>query len=617
MKKLLLLILIPVFTILGTPALLGAIMYDSSGSAEFAAIANELYFDGADAEAMLMEEIDNSIIDIENSVTTDLQMNLHEDVVNTKIFQAIREYNPDYMPVDGCEDDACMYIEAESVEVEGFDISIRVVGVWVELETATVAGEEVGRIIMNTYIEVALDDGFTYKTVASVQFLVDDTSTEYTIDFEKVSLGNLPLPKSLFLSIKDIVTGQLDDVDLSPDAINADLPIGSFDDDFKFTVLKDEILAELNPESGENSNGNAVAQEVLSIIFDEGLLFFDFADEEWSLNAAVSLFRNADETDIPSYLYDMHDSEGEFDSTLYDPEAVLENKFTSYVFNFALSNEGLILGEKLFNKIIYHTAEGFADTRTTTSYTINGVEKDVTIGLSAMWFEIEPDGIDIKALFEISSIKSVLNIKAVNVTEAGVTDELTFEFSEINFGYDEGEETVEYLQIEDLEVFFDLFIDQDMGIGTFNEDYTFTITAQELTDKMSQGTNEGVVEVTGIELVQDALVINMQATDTDLQNALDAFGTQLNTVIQSEEIITNLADLLDEDNPGPEQDVYNSVVDLQNTLADGEEVTSEDIETLFESFDELDSTTQEAFLQEFEDLFVDDGTIEAFEGYFG
>lgn len=619
MKKLLMVIFIPVFTILGTPALIGAIMYDSSGSDVFAEIANDLYFEGADAEAMLMQEIDDSIIDIENGTTTNLEMNLHEDVINTAIFQAIREHNPDYMPTDGCVEDACNYIESESFEIEGFDISIRVVGMWVELEVATVDGEQVGRVILNTYIEVELKDGFTYKTVASVQFLVDDTSTEYSIDFEKVSLGNLPLPKSLFLSIKDIAAGQLDNVDLSADTINADLPIGSFDDDFKYTLLKDEILDEIDSGSGEADNGTAVAQEVLSIIFDEELLFFDFADEEWSLNAGVSKFRNDDDSDIPLYLYEMHDVDGNFDPTSFDAEAYLADKFTAFVFNSALApaDTGLVLGEELFNKLIYHQAGGFADTRTTTAYTIDGNEKEVTIGLNAMWFEIDPDGIDIKALFEISSIKSILSIRAENVTPVGETQQLTFEFSEINFGYDEGEEALEYLQIEDLDVFFDLFLEQgEMGIGTFNADYTFTITAQELTDTMSDGTNAGVVEVTGLDLVQDAIVIYMSPTSTELQDALDAFGDEIEAVIQSEEIITNLGDLLDTDNPGPEQDVYNSVVDLQDTLAAGEEVTAEDITVMFESFDDLDSETQEAFLQEFEDLFVDGDTIALFEGYF-
>ncbi|MFK5883378.1 MAG: hypothetical protein QM489_03450 [Candidatus Izemoplasma sp.] len=617
MKKLLLVLFVPIFVVLGTPALIAGIMYDASEDTAFTEMAERLYFDGADAEEMLLIELDNSISDVEDGTTADLELGLHEDIINTAIFQAILETNPDYMPTAGCDDDACNYIVSEPVPIEGFDISIRLVGAWVELEATTIDNVDYGRIIFKTLIEVQLNDGFTYKTVVAIQFLVSDTLDDYTVEFEKVKLGNLPLPKSLFVSIYGIIDDQFPDLDLESNL--DDLPIGDFViDDMKYTVTKDEIIDEIGEvDPGEETEtGIQVAQELLAIIFDERLLFFEFADEEWAISAGVSRFRNDAETDIPDYLYDMHDVNG-FNATLFDPQAYLEDRFTAYMFNSALTNDGFILSEEMFNKLIYYEADGFAETRTTKTYTIDGVEKEVNIGLNAMWFEIDADGIDVKALFEISGIKSILNIRAENVTPDGVTDELIFEFNNINFGYDEGDTPQDFLLLEDLDVFLDLFVQQgEMEIGTFNADNTFTISAVGLTETMTGGTNEGVIEVTGISLIDGALVIDMQPTDQALQDALAAVGAELEAVLQSQELIDGLEDLLDTVNPGPEQDVYNNVIDLQNALGDPEQdVTAEDIETLFESFDQLDAATQEAFLQEFENL-IDPAIFDDYEGLF-
>lgn len=618
MRKLLLALFIPIFVILGTPALIATIMYDASEDASFAEMAARIYVEGADAKEMLLQELDSSISDVENGTTADLELGITEDIINTAIFQAIRESNPDYMPTGDCADDACMYIESQPIPIEGFDLSIRVVGAWVELEATTISGEDFGRIIFKTLIEVELKDGFTYKTVVAVQFLMQDTLDEYSIEFEKVKLGNLPLPKSLFVSVYGIVADQFPDMDLESNI--EDLEYGEFIiDEMKYFITKDQIVDEIGKSEDpleEAETGSKIAQELLSIVFEQRLLFVKFADTEWSLNAGVSRFRNDDDVDIPLYLYDMHDEDG-FNATLFDPQAYLKDRFTAFAFNSALTDEGFILNEEMFNKLIYHEADGFADTRTTQAYTVDGVEKEVTIGLNAMWFEIEADGINVKALFEISGIKSILSIRAENITEDGVTDELTFEFNDINFGYDEDDTPQEFLQITDLDVFLDLFAEQgEMEIGTFNADHTFTITAVALTETMTDGTNEGVIEVTGISLIQDALVIDIQPTDTLLQEALDAFGEELEAVIQSQDLIDGLEDILDIENEGPEQDVYNSVVDLKETLLDPEkEVTPEAIEDLFDSFDELDEATQEAFLLEFENL-IDPTIFEDYEDAF-
>ena len=125
MKKLFLAILIPVLFVLGTPALLATIMYDGSGED---LMPTHLYTEDADAEAMLYEELTSSLDDVTNEVEEDFIFNLHEDIINTAIFQAIREENPDYMPTDDCATPEACYAVYEQVPIEDFDIMLRVVG---------------------------------------------------------------------------------------------------------------------------------------------------------------------------------------------------------------------------------------------------------------------------------------------------------------------------------------------------------------------------------------------------------------------------------------------------------------------------------------------------------
>ena len=63
MKKLFLAIMIPILFVLGTPALLAAIMYDGSGED---AMPVHLYNEDADAEAMLYAELTSSLDAVTN-----------------------------------------------------------------------------------------------------------------------------------------------------------------------------------------------------------------------------------------------------------------------------------------------------------------------------------------------------------------------------------------------------------------------------------------------------------------------------------------------------------------------------------------------------------------------
>ena len=203
MRRLFMFFFIPILFTLGTPALVATLMYDGTGDAN---MPTHLYIEDANAIDMLYEELSSSIDDVENDITDDMIFNLSQDIINTAIFEAIRQpgVNPDYMPNDDCVEDSCNYIFAEPVPVEGLDLSLRIVGIWVEFEQ--------DKFILNVYLEVNISEGITYKTILETHFVLQDEANEYVLKFDKIQIGNLPIPGSLISSIVDAIEKQIDDV---------------------------------------------------------------------------------------------------------------------------------------------------------------------------------------------------------------------------------------------------------------------------------------------------------------------------------------------------------------------------------------------------------------------
>lgn len=615
MKKLFMIIFIPILFVLGTPALILTIMYDGSGENQ---MPTYLYTEDADAQQMLLEELSAALADAEDGVTDDVIFNLHQDIINTAIFQAIRDNeggNPDYMPNDDCVEDSCNYIFAQPVEVEGFGLAFRVVGVWVDFED--------DKFITNVFLEINLNDGFTYKTNLETHFIFRDTLTEYTLEFDKIQIGNLPIPKALISTVINTIDNQIDQVDLEEST--ADIPYGDFDiTNLSYSILKDDIL-DIIAEKGDGEAGTALGIEVLKIIFDNDLLTFTFTENEFVLSAGISKIRNDEGTDIPDYLYGLHYIElvgteevvGAFNPDAFDPEEFLTNKFTEFVFNYALAGgTGFVIKERTFNKIIYDGSQGFETSGITKEFENSlGVLMTVNIGLEAIWFELAPDDIYINALFNLNGIPSLIQIRAEEVSNTPT--DLVFEFTEITFGKDLSETDGDYVSIIDLDVFKQVFAELgDVEFGSFDENGTLTISATSLTSLMQDGSQEGTVTVTAISLVQDGIELTIEVEDTELSQLLTDFGDAIEEAFVDPTLLDSLETVLDTAEEGPE--IIATITDIQDLLNDGDDLTNptaEQITDLFENFENLDSATQEEFLNVFEGL-IDPDLYADYEGSF-
>lgn len=600
-----------------------AFTFDGSAADE---LPLTLYSEGKASSEMIFEELNNSFEDVEDGTTPDLNVNINEDVFNMFIYEKIIEQFPDYNPGTDCATNEECYVVSAGEED---DNGAHIVGAYMTLESED---DESGRLILNIPVESKVLF-FTYKTVLQAHFIFSDDTTEneYVLEFDKIQMGNLRIPKGVFKTI--LTTAESNGI-FSLD--NESLPIGEFDSSsLTYTIKKNEVLTKL-ADSSEESSYNQLSQELLSISFDRDYILLDVTEENFDLTVKVSQFRNTDEAkrEIPLYLYDLHDQRiegtelvyGEYNPELFDPTSYLQDVFTQFLFTSTLNNdENFEIDEEIFNKLIYSNAEGFTQARKVESITLSdGETKDIELGLKSIWFEFEDNGdndvVYAHALFRIAGIDSLLVIKAdveyVEVTENGSTvTEMHCVFNEITFGKDDAETEGQYIQVSDLDAFKEVFksID-DVQFGEFNDNGDLIINPTRLTELLTGGTVEGAIEVTKVFVVEGALALEITANS--YQGILDAFQTDLNSVLGSDVMVSNLTSAL---NPTPgsvEEDVINAVSTVQSNLEAGEEVTQEQIDDMMDGFEDLDPDSQADFLQTFNDL-LDDDTLTSFESIFG
>lgn len=609
MKKLFLILLFFVVIIGGIPLTIVGLMYDGSGAED---IPTDLYSPLTDSKSMFFEELDASIDDVEDGTTVDMEYNATADMINIFIFEKIREnpdLNPNYLPGDDCEEDACNNILYESLQA-GSNLSLR--GVWVDLQE--------DEFIINIYIEAPIAS-FSYKTTVRLYFSFEDLEDQYVLSFEKITLGNIPVPKTFLSTVMNLVSNNVPSFDV--EELNNQVSVGDLDlETFTYTLLKDDVLEELVKNEETDSAGGTLAQEVLSIVYDNNLLEFKVKEDEIVIVAGMSKLESTDAEQMPLYLYDLHDYQwvgtekvyGDFNPALFDGQQFLTNRFTEYIFTSALSNSGFMIYEETFNKLIYHSEDGFSDTRVSYTYTpdlYSSEMKSVEFGLKALWFDFTGTEIIGKALFQIAGIESMLELTATQISESST--ELVFEFDMMTIGKDPLEVDGEYINITDMEPFIELFRSMDsIEFASFNEQGQMVITAEGLSSFLQQGTTDAV-EVTGIALVNNA--IELEVSSPQYQAILDTFSDELYNVVSDPSLLTNLDDVLDNETNPDEQALLDIMTDIQDDILNNGTASSEDINEMFTMLDNLDTETQNEFIQVFESM-VDPTIFDEFDGTF-
>jgi len=602
MLKLLLALLIPVFTIIAIPFVGFALMYDGASIDD---LPSHLYKEDANALEMIYEELDGAIERVKHDVNEDMDFVLHQDIINTAIFNMIREesFNPSYMPTDDCDNSDCMYVFEEVIETDGPSITIRVTGIWVDL------GDE--RVTINVGVEAQRGSGFTYRTTIKTRFIVQDEPDSYHLAFDRFSLGRIPLPKALF----SFVITQVDNfATLNLDNIENEVTVGNLDiRDLSYQLPKEDIRLFVE-EQGEEPVFELIG-ELVGVVSENRLLTFLFEEEQFTFTFALALLRNDSDTNIPDYLLSLQDSDGNFNPIAFNPERHLTNRFEEFVFNMALTgNNTFKIREQTLNQFLYHSFDGFEVTRFNHSYVDqNGNVQELTFGLDALWFNTSEENIVINALFSYDEVKIKVELYAYEVSED--PNRFVYDLSLITIGRDEGERDGDYLAITRTEAFKNVLKDVgNVGFGYFDQEGNFVMDTTVITDFFDDGTVEGHINITQIAVIDGAISMDVEAPG-DLQDVLNNYTDAVQQVFKDDTLNETLSNNLNAEADTPEEKTIQEVTNIQNKLANDETIEPESVQALFEAYDAMPLDKQQAFINTFE-AYLDPTLIEDFTSGF-
>ncbi len=599
MKKLLLILFLLIFVM--PIVLVGLVIALISDRGAINDVPVHLYVEDSDAMAMLYESLDDAITAMRAEDDADFELDITEDMVNTLIFNAIRGIgdeegvNPAYTgPVDGCAPEAC-YVTSEAVEVGDSTLHLRVTGIWMTFEDDRFSG--------NVGFEMQWNEGFTYRTTVRVRMSFVDDAESYTLQFDRLRLGHLPFPRWLLSPIAGAVASEAGD-ELEDEVPGIDLDIGNL----KLTIDKRELTDALVEDEEEQ----AILQVFLDVFFDPEyeIVRFRLLDEVFRFTARLSLIRNPEETDVPDYLKD-------FDYETFEPEKQLRTIFEQAIFNMAFRDDpgdpaSITIPERTLNRILFKSFDGFKEMSFEQTYERDGVEETLRIGLVGMWFEFHVSGagateeryMEIKALFDIAGVKSMLSIRADEV------EDLTFDLVEIALGKDADPEKA-YISITDLDAFKDMLKSlDDFPFGYIDEEGRIVLSTDTLTDLMEETSAD--IRVDAVYFVQGGIRIDIVAPE--YQDILDAFSQAVKDVFGDAAVVDALDDWL-VDHP-EHSDVYDAAKGIHDKLDGGDNPDAEDVAALVEAYGDLPPEAQQSFFDVFSDL-IDPAIFEDFDGVFG
>ena len=607
LKKLFLTLFVFVLLIVGIPLTLIALMYD--GSANEAIPVDVYRLEGTGMDRFL-SDVEDAFNDARNDPEADLEIALSEDILNLMIYHQIigsddDGINPRYAPGENCQEDEC-YILQELIEADNREGKIRLNGLWVTFEEDVIVG--------NAAVEVQYENGFTFRTRVRLQFSFEDDleNDRYIIAFDRVRIGRIPLTRGLFTTVINLVTRVT-----GSDAIESDLlGVGNLNlNNLEYTIDKQEFVEFISPdEPGEED----ITTLLITTVFENDLVTLRLIESAFIFNIRMSLIRNIDLIDIPEYLYNLRDNDGQFDETLFDPERHLQTRFEAFVFNMALTNEtALTIQQRTFNKVLYHSMEGFDDWGFVYEYEdALGNPQSFIVDFRALWFDFTVVDnevvLSMRGLIDFNGIPSRLEIRAEEVSSSqGV---YVFELTEISMGKEPGKE--DYLSIVNLTPFKNFLRDmEDFPFGRVDSNGNLIIDTSALTDLIDDGAVEGSIRVDSVSIVHGGIRIEIEATDGQLQAILNSFSGAINTVFTDPNLNTALQNSLNTTDEGPEKDTYDQFLQLQTKLNNSETISEDDVEALFANYDQMSPESQEAFMSAFEDL-MDPNLVNDFQSSF-
>ena len=358
-------------------------------------------------EQVIANEIEASTDRLSNG---ELSIQLNQSTLNQMVYSVIvDEINPTYDPASECEEDSCQYILVETISESE---SLAITGMWVRL-TDNVISLNVGLRLQGT---------IPYQTRIRFDFEVIDSADELRITYDRLQVGNIPLPRFLVRPIINAVLAEDAQTQFSTEFFTADL------EELEI-VLDKNLFVETQIEDPQ-------LQLLAGIVLDEELLRFEVSGETETLELFFDVAKLVTQKPVETYT---PNAEG----FMMDLMTQLLSRVTLSLEGISLSDPTLVVSETAVNELL---ADSFAD------FDIAALlDQPVLAGLISMqspWVDLTGSTMVINVPLTFATRTLRMEIVFVEIA----SDEgLELQLQQITFGQDEGESESEYILIDQAE----------------------------------------------------------------------------------------------------------------------------------------------------------------------
>jgi hypothetical protein len=358
-------------------------------------------------EQVIANEIEASTDRLSNG---ELSIQLNQSTLNQMVYSVIvDEINPAYDPASGCEDDACQYILVEPINESE---SLAITGMWVRL-TDDVISFNVGLRLQGTV---------PYQTRVRFDFSVIDSADELRITYDRLQVGNIPLPRFIVRPMINAVLSDDAQTQFSTEFFTADIE--------QLEIVLDKNLFV------ETQIDDPQLQLLAGLVLEEELVRLEVSGETETIELFFDVAKLVTQKPIETYT---PDAEG----FMMDLMTQLLSRVTLTLEGITLSDPTLIVSETAVNELL---AESLAD------FDIAALlDQPVIAGLITMqspWVDLEGTTmvINVPMTFATRTLRMEIVFGSVPSTNG-----LELQLQQITFGQDDSEPEAEYILIDQSE----------------------------------------------------------------------------------------------------------------------------------------------------------------------
>ncbi|QVK21156.1 hypothetical protein KHQ82_02165 [Mycoplasmatota bacterium] len=508
-------------------------------------------------EAIMVEEVNDAIAGIEKGIVS---ISLKQDNLNNLIYNAIiqeEDLNPEYSPGDECTTNECKFILYNDDQfINGKQLFVGVTGIWTEFYDD----------VISLNITVSGDYYINFNTSLELQFELLDNGDTYSIAYEKIKAGNIPLPKAILKPVVNLIINQLnvDTNDLNNEMMTVDLS------NLKATFVKDELIEEF-------ASDDPTMKSYLQLIVDNELIELGVFEDEPRFEMYLDVEKLSVKSQLPEYLMDF--------SGTFDLSEEMNQELNKVMLSALAGSPSLNITEETINKVIASSISelGFD------SFISEQDDLNINIDVDGVWIEFMDDEMELNLQVDINGVKVLFELNSDVVTE---NDDLVFTINSAYIGRDASESSIEYIEFDAEEIkmmLSNLNIDNELVNFNFQEG-KIVITKDALMSQIEQNSvgvgisdinvEDGMISV-GIDLPQQELlnevVGEVEGVLDELEGGMEFIDETVPEEVAFEEKVSEIAGSFD--------------------LAEGETITVADVEELTDLYYELPEETQTDFIE--------------------